>query len=48
MTKERLKKFVVLVEAPEGESTRIPGWGGEGGGVDARKSIRAVEDAGLR
>lgn len=32
----------------EGLSTRFPGWGGEGGGVDARKSIRAVEEAGLR
>lgn len=45
--KERLKK------APEGAgegvlSVRVPGWGGDGGGVEARKSTRADEEAGLR
>lgn len=46
--KERLKK--VVLEAVEGlpGSVRVPGWGGEGGGVEARKSTRAEEEAGLR
>lgn len=46
--KERLKKAPVLLwgAGEGGLSSRVPGCGGDGGGVEARKSIRAVEEVG--
>ena len=53
--KERLKKAAEDA-ATAGEldsvraamSIRVPGWGGEGGGSEARNSTRAEEEAGFR
>ena len=43
-----LKNPAVLTVAGVPGSVRVPGRGGEGGGVEARKSTRADEEAGLR
>ena len=47
-TKARLKKVPFECVAGEPGSVLVPGCGGEGGGVEARKSRRACDEAGFK